>query len=735
MQEGHAPEARAEGREGRGAAFLPGDPPAGLGPGEARGQVLECASMELSAVRNFGIAAHIDAGKTTVSERMLYFSGVEHRIGQVDEGTAVMDWMDEERARGITITAAATTIPWEGFSLNLIDTPGHVDFTVEVERCMRVLDGVVLVIDAVTGVQAQSETVWRQIQRHRVPAIAFVNKCDRAGADYLAAVSSIRARLGAPAIPIQFPVYREGMPDRIVDLLGRTAWHFPIGSGPGNASRSACEEGLPCPQEVREEVEVLRSELVDALAQQDDEILRCVLEEREPDLRHLRAALRKRVLERTLVPVLCGAALRSIGIQPLLRAVVELLPSPLDVPPVQGHDPETGALLGCPADPDAPLAALAFKIHTGPHGDLTFARLYSGTLEPGAALHNPRLHRKERVTRILRMHAEAGIPIELARAGDIVALAGLKWTGTGDTLCSPERPLLLEPLSFPEPVISRVVEPRSAADRDKLRIALERLAREDPSLRVQELADTGQWLVSGMGELHLEVMQHRIESEHKVSPSIGQPRVAYRETVISAGGGRGVVDRPIGGSDAYAAVELRLEPADEGRRVEVELASSVVLPASTRQAIIDALLLEAQAGPRFGYPMVRARILVELVETRERAEHELAYVQAAVLALRDAMQKAGVVVEEPLMSFEIEVPGEFSSGVIADLNGREAELREVSADGALRSIRGEVPLSAMFGYSTAVRSLSQGRASFSMRPAGYRPVPEQELVARGLTWV
>jgi len=683
----------------------------------------------LERTRNFGIAAHIDAGKTTISERMLFYSGVEHRLGQVDDGTAVMDWMAEERERGITITAAATRVPWRDHALNLIDTPGHVDFTVEVERCMRVLDGAVLVLDAVMGVQAQSETVWRQIARHGVPAVAFVNKCDRPGADYLAAVAHVKERLGAHAVPLQFPVRFGGEPSQIVDLITGRMWQF-YGEREGRDP-----ELVPCPAGVGEEVGVLRAELFETLAEEDEELLQCLVEERQPEPEHVRAALRRRVLGRTLLPVLCGAALRNVGVQPLLDAVVDYLPSPLDVPPVVGIDPRRETRIERRPDPDQPFAGLAFKLHVGPHGDLTFVRIYSGRLRPGDALWNPRVEKKERVARLLRMHSEASEALDEATAGDIVAVTGLKWTATGDTLCPKNEPIVLERLEFPEPVITRVVEPASAAERDKLRQALERLQHEDPTFHVKEHEDTGQWSIAGMGELHLEVMQHRLENEFRLEPRVGQPRVAYREAVLEPGWGRGVVDRAMGGKDVYGEVELELTPALDALAPQIDFAPDCPIPAAWRPALSEALRLEARVGPRFGYPMVRASIRIVGGGTRDGREHEAAFAQAAVVALRQAVQTAAIGLEEPLMAFEIQTPAEFASGIIADLNARQAALSDVTVVGELRRVEGEVPLSAMFGYSTAVRSLSQGRASFSMFPSGYRAVPESELEARGLIWL
>ncbi|MDP6540892.1 MAG: TetM/TetW/TetO/TetS family tetracycline resistance ribosomal protection protein, partial [Planctomycetota bacterium] len=622
-------------------------------------------------IRNFGIAAHIDAGKTTVSERMLYYSGVEHRIGQVDEGTAVMDWMAEERERGITITAAATRVPWRDHALNLIDTPGHVDFTVEVERCMRVLDGAVLVLDAVSGVQAQSETVWRQMAHHGVPAIAFVNKCDRPGADFLAAVATLEERLGAPGIPIQLPLESTGDTHLIADLVTGRALRF-------HAAREGRDpEVVDPPPAAADEIGVLRSDLIEALAEGNEALLACVVEEREPPIELLVAALKERVLARTLVPVLCGAALRNYGVQPLLDAVVDYLPSPLEVPAVEGVDPSTLVALTRAPEADEPLAALAFKLHAGPHGDLTFLRIYAGRLTPGQALINPRAGKKERVARILRMHSESSESLERAEAGDIVAVTGLKWTGTGDTLCVRESPILLEALEFPEPVITRVVEPASGAERDRLRQALERLSHEDPSLHVREDVDSGQWTIAGMGELHLEVVAHRLEAEFGLAPRVGQPRVAYRETVQSTAAGRGVVDRSLAGKEVYATLELALSPAHDGLAPRVTLAGDCLLPVPVRSAVEEALVLEAQVGPRFGFPLVRAAIEIGAVGVRDGKISDAAFCQAAVAALRQAMAAADCALEEPMMAFEIQTPGEFSSGIIADLNSRDAELTEV----------------------------------------------------------
>ncbi len=684
--------------------------------------------MDLAKLRNLGIVAHIDAGKTTVSERILFDSGVEHKMGNVDEGTTVLDWMSEERERGITITAAAVTIPWKDHAINLIDTPGHVDFTVEVERSLRVLDGAILVLDAVMGVQAQSETVWRQMRKHRVPYLVFVNKLDRPGADFMKALLDLKKRLGAPAIPVQLPIVEEGTVLGIHDLLTRKTWRF--ASDPPAATAEAAE----VPHAIADDAAVLRAELFDALAEDDEALLQALVEEREPDLALLKAALRRRVIANTLVPVFCGVALRNVGIQPLLDAVVDYLPSPLDLPAVAGVEPDTGAALTRNPSPEEPLAALAFKLQVQTHGDLTFTRIYSGTIAPGQSLWNPRTRKFERVARVLRMHAESGVGLESAGPGEIVALTGLKATGTGDTLCAKDAPIVLERLEFPEPVISLVVEPASSADRDKLRAALARLEHEDPSFHVREDEDTGQWIMAGMGELHLEVLRHRLETDFHVPPRTGTPRVAYREAVLAPGRARAKVERVLGGKEVFGDVDVEVLPETESIAPRVEWDPRCAIPAAFRKAVGETLLLDAQVGPRFGFPLIQVRLRVVGGSSDPRRDAEVAFVQAANQALRDALAAAQVVLFEPVMHFEIQTPGEFASGIIADLNARRAEVADVRSEGLLRSIAGQVPLSQMFGYSTVVRSLSQGRAGFSMEPAGYRRVPEEELEARGLVW-
>jgi elongation factor G len=684
--------------------------------------------MSLERLRNIGIVAHIDAGKTTVSERILYYSGVERRMGEVHEGSTVMDWMEEERERGITITAAATTVPWRSHTLNLIDTPGHVDFTVEVERCMRVLDGAVLVVNGVAGVQAQSETVWRQMLRHHVRSIAFVNQMDRPGADFLLAVESLRERLGIEALPIQFPLGSERGLRAVVDLLANEALEFPEATLGRDPQRGAV------PASVADEVGVLRAELLERLAEEDEECLRGVVEGLEIPLEVLRRALRRAVLRGAVLPVLCGAALRNVGIQPLLDAVVDYLPSPLEVPPVRGFDPSTQAPVERAPDPAGPVCALAFKWVADPNEDLLYARVYAGRVRPGDKLFNPRVRRMERIARVLRMHANTRHALAEAGPGEIVALTGCKLTATGDTLCEHDAPIVLERLAFPDPVISQVVEPRSSADRDRLRQALERLSFEDPSFHVREDEETGQWLVQGMGELHLEIKEHRLQREFGLEVKIGAPRVAYREAPLGSGRGAGRVDRVLGGTRIFGAVEVEVRSRPDGSPQPIHWSEECPIPDRLRPAVESALEVESRVGPRFGFPLTALEVEVVGGETHPERDSEIGFTQAASAALREAVSKAGVALLEPVMAFEIEAPAEYMSGILGELNSKHADIREVSADGTSRRVAGSVPLFHMFGYATTLRSLSQGRASFSLAPAGFRPVPEGELGARGLVW-
>jgi elongation factor G len=692
---------------------------------------MPATATPLDRMRNLGIVAHIDAGKTTVSERILFYGGVESRMGEVHEGNATMDYLAEERARGITITAAATTVPWREHDIHLIDTPGHVDFTVEVERSLRVLDGAVLVLNGVAGVQAQSETVWRQMCRHGVRALAFVNQLDRPGADFLRCVADLRKRLAVRAVPVQYPLL-QGRERRIlidlVELVGLEFAEEDLGRTPRR---------VPVPPEVRDEVAVLRAELVEALAEEDESLLAAVLEEREIGAAEVRAALRARVRAGTLVPVLGGAALRNFGIQPLLDAVVDYLPSPADVPPVRGVSAASGEPIERSADAHGPPCALCFKYVADPNEDLLFVRVYAGMLKPGMKLYNPRLRRMERVARVLRMHADRRNAVLEAFPGEIVALTGCKASVTGDTLCSHEDAVLLERPVFPEPVLTRVVEPQSQADRDRLRAALERVAFEDPTFRVREDEETGQWLMAGMGELHLEIVEHRLRDDFHLAVRVGQPRVAYREALEAPAAGEARVDRVVGGTRFFGSVALELSPQDASAldaRTAVHWAEACPVPAPFRAAVAEALRLEALGGPRFGYPLGALTIRVVGGESRPGLDTEAGFVQAASQAMRATLSTARVVFLEPVMAFEVGAPAEAMSAIIGDLNARQALIREHVAEGEWRRVTGEVPLFRVFGYATTVRSLSQGRASFALTPAGYRPVPEGELEVRGLTW-
>jgi len=687
--------------------------------------------MFLEKVRNIGIVAHIDAGKTTVTERILYYSGVERRMGEVHEGNATMDWMEEERKRGITITAAATVVPWRDHRINLIDTPGHVDFTVEVERSMRVLDGAVLVVNGVAGVQAQSETVWRQMARHDVRFIAFVNQLDRAGADFFRCIEDIRQKLSVPAVPVQYPI-GEGREFRtVVDLLTSRAYEF----SEEELGRDPREVAIP--DEVVDEVGVLRYELVESLVEENEELMGLFVEEEDIPLEDLVAELRRRTLAGTLVPVLAGSALRNVGIQPLLDAILAYLPAPTQVPSIRGHDPLSGEELERQSDPEGPLCALAFKLAVDPNEDLTFVRIYSGKLGPGMKVFNPRVGRMERIARVLQMHADTKKPLEEAGAGEIVALSGFKLSATGDTLCDRAHSIVLEPLVFPEPVITRTVEPESSADRDKLRAALERLELEDPSFRVREDEETGQWLIEGMGELHLEILEHRLASDFRLTVRVGEPRVAYREAAVTSATGEGRVDRVLGGARVFGAVGLAVAPlragGEDGPAISILWAADCHVPAAYRPAVEESLGLELQVGPRFGFPLTEVEVTLTGGESSE-ADAEAGFTQAASMALRQAFGAAEIALLEPLMAFSIEAPVEFMSGIIGELNAKKADIRELGAEGEMRSVAGRVPLYHMFGYATTLRSLSQGRASFSLEPAGFARVPEAELQARGLVW-
>jgi elongation factor G len=683
---------------------------------------------DLQQLRNFGIVAHIDAGKTTVSERILFYTGKEHAIGEVHEGSAKMDYLVEEQERGITITAAATRIRWRDHDLNLIDTPGHVDFTAEVERSLRVLDGAVVVFDGVSGVEAQSETVWHQATHYGVPRVCFVNKMDRGGADFDRSCESIRERLHARVAPVTVPIGAGDTFEGILDVVRREVVHFR-----GDQGREVVRE--PAPAALSDELEVRRGELIEAVVDfLPDEVAERYLEGEDLTPEELDAALRKGTLSARIFPVLTGAALRNVGIQPLLDAVVAYLPSPLDVGAVKGwrpghrEQPEARK-----PDPKAPFCGLAFKILSDPHGDLTFVRVYSGSLKQGQGLYNPRLERHERAMRILRMHANEREPLDAALAGDIVALVGLKQTATGDTLCDKSHPIALEPIVFPQPVISMAIEPRSAADRDRLEEALARLSREDPTFRTSRHEETDQTIISGMGELHLEVLKNRLLRDFRIEANVGKPRVSYRQTVRGVGRARETFQRLIQGKEHVATVVVRVEPGAPASGVVFENeAGPDQVPKRFLAAVQEGARWATQGGLDLGFPVIDVRITLEGGQAHESDSSETAFSAAAAEAVRAACEAGGLAILEPIMRFEVTTPSDFVGPIQSDLARRGAMVEGDDLRGALRVIRGRVPLSAMFGYSTTVRSLSQGRASYSMEPAGFAEVAPD--VARSLAF-
>jgi elongation factor G len=670
-------------------------------------------------IRNIGIIAHIDAGKTTVSERILFYSHKEHRMGEVDAGTATMDWMPEEQRRGITITAAATAIEWKGHRIHLIDTPGHVDFTAEVERALRVLDGAIGVFCGAAGVQAQSETVWRQADRYRVPRIAFVNKLDRVGADFLRVVDSIRARLGANPVPVQMPIGREKDFEGVVDLVERRSIRFDEESLGEKVIVGDIDPALAG------EAERLRGALIEAAAEADDELLEKYLAGEEITAALLKKAIRKGTLAMKLTPVLCGAALRNRGIQPLLDAVCDYLPAPEDIGTVQGTVPHTGKPVELALRADGHLAALAFKTVADPHGDLVYVRIYSGTLEEGKQVWNSRTAKRDRAQKLFLMHANDRERLEEAEAGAIIAVVGFKETATGDTLADPSHPLLLEPPRFPETVVSMAIEPVTIADRDRLLDCLAKVAREDPTFRWRADRDTGQLVISGMGELHLEIVKERIEREFKVAASVGSPRVAYRQTISRAAEAEGVFERQIGGRSHHARVTVRLEPDPAAMKTEVTSAlRKEKVPLEFHPVIIDAVREALESGGMLGFPLIQLRARVLDAAFRPGESSAVAYAAASAQAFQKALEKAGAVILEPVMRFEIQVPDAYYGPVSTDLQKRRAILGEVDLSGGLRILRGIVPLAEVFGYPNTLRSLSQGRAAITLEPESYRPVPE-----------
>jgi elongation factor G len=667
--------------------------------------------------RNIGIMAHIDAGKTTTTERILFYTGKVHKIGETHEGGATMDWMAQERERGITITSAATTCHWKGYRINIIDTPGHVDFTVEVERSLRVLDGAVAVFCSVGGVEPQSETVWRQADRYRVPRIAYVNKMDRVGANFQRVMDMMVERLGANPVAVQWPIGAEDTFRGIVDLVEMKA-HFYI-DDIGNF------EVGEIPEELRDEVELARQLLVEKVAETDDELTIKYLEGEEITPEELKAALRRACIAVELIPVLCGSSFKNKGVQPLLDAVVEYLPSPADLPPVEGSNPATGAEEHRALRDDEPFAGLAFKIMADPYvGKLAFFRVYSGTLRAGSYVLNVSTGRRERVGRILLMHANHREDVDQVFSGDIAAIVGPKDISTGDTLADEKHPILLEALEFPEPVINLAVEPKSKADQDKLGYALQRLAEEDPTFRVYTDQETGQTIIAGMGELHLEIIVDRLLREFKVEANIGKPQVAYRETITKAVKAEGKFVRQTGGRGQYGHVVLEVEPNERGAGFVFE--NKIVGGVVPREYIapVEAGIKEAMlTGVVAGFPVVDVKVALVDGSYHEVDSSELAFKIAGSIGFKEACRQAAPVILEPVMKLEVVTPDDFLGDVMGDINARRGKIAGMEQRGNTQIVRGYVPLAEMFGYATALRSMTQGRAQHTMTFAYYEQLP------------
>jgi elongation factor G len=676
--------------------------------------------VAIDKVRNIGIMAHIDAGKTTTTERILFYAGRIHKMGEVHEGASTMDWMVQEKERGITITSAATTANWRDYAINIIDTPGHVDFTVEVERSLRVLDGAVAVFDAVAGVEPQSETVWRQADRYGVPRIAFINKMDRIGADFYGSLQSIRTRLGARAVPIQLPIGSEDQFTGYIDLLSKEAIVYVDDLG------TKSTESLDIPAGMADLVSQHRHDLIEAVADFDDDIMHKYLEEQDVTEAEIKAALRKGTVKGVLVPVLCGAALRNRGVQPILDAVVDYLPSPADVPPVEGKDPKTGALVIREHDDNEPFSALAFKIQMDPQGvgKLTFFRVYSGRLKAGSSVLNATNGRRERIGRILRMHAIRREDVDEVWTGDIAAAVGLKATTTGDTLSDEAHPILLESITFPEPVISVAIEPKTKVDQEKLGMALQRLSEEDPTFKVHTDEETGQTIIAGMGELHLEIIIDRMLREFKVDANQGKPQVAYKEAIKRPAHGVGRFVRQTGGKGQYGHAEVDVKPGEQGSGFTWEdKVTQGRIPREFIPAIEKGVREALQTGVVAGYPVVD--IVVTLLDGSYHAvdSNEMAFHIAGSMAVKDAMHKAQPYLLEPIMKVDVVMPEEYLGDVMGDLASRRGHILGMEGRGTSQNVRATVPLAEMFGYATELRSMTSGRATYSMEFSHYAEMP------------
>ncbi len=680
-------------------------------------------------MRNLGIMAHIDAGKTTTTERILYYTGRSYKIGEVDEGTATMDWMVQEQERGITITSAATTCYWRDCQVNIIDTPGHVDFTVEVERSLRVLDGAIAILDAVAGVEPQTETVWRQADKYRVPRVTYVNKMDRTGADFYRSVVMVRERLGAVPVPIQIPLGTEENFIGVIDLIDQVAVVWDEESMGQKFTRQEI------PAEYRDLAAEYREKMLEALAEVDEGLMEKYLGNEKINPEEIRGALRAGTVSMKLVPVLCGASFRNKGVQPLLEAVVDYLPSPLDIPPVQGVSPETREPEVRLASDDEPFAALVFKIMNDPYvGQLVFLRVYSGALRSGSTVYNSTQEKKERIGRLLRMHANKREEIELVPAGDIAAAVGLKLATTGDTLCDPQKPIVLEAMDFPEPVISVAIEPKTKTDEEKLGLALGRLALEDPTFKVTVDSETSQTLISGMGELHLEIIVDRLLREFKVEANVGKPQVAYRETIRQKAEAQGRFIRQTGGRGQYGDVWLEVEPLapGQGRVFESKIVGGVI-PREFIPSVEKGVREAMETGVLAGYPVTDVKATLTDGSYHEVDSSELAFKIAGSMAFKEACRRAKPVLLEPIMQVEVVVPEEFMGAVAGDLSSRRGRIQAIETRAGSQVIPAAVPLAEMFGYATDLRSMTQGRATYTMQFARYEEVPPnlaEEIMAK-----
>ena len=686
--------------------------------------------LDLNKVRNIGIIAHIDAGKTTTTERVLYYTGRSHKIGEVHDGNATMDWMEQEQERGITITSAATTCFWQDHQVNVIDTPGHVDFTAEVERSLRVLDGAVGIFCAVGGVEPQSETVWRQASKYKVPRIGFVNKMDRAGADFLNCVSQMKERLHANPVPLQLPIGAEADFVGIIDLIAMKANIYDEKSANGEKFNI-----VDIPDECRELADEYREKLVEAAADIDDSIMEKFLGGERVSSEEITAAVRKGALELKITPILCGAAFKNKGVQQLLDAVVTILPSPLDVPPIQGTHPDTEKEITRKSENSEPLSALAFKIMTDPFvGQLAFVRVYSGELKSGSYVYNSTTNQRERVGRLLRMHSNKREEITSVGAGDIGAVIGLKKTFTGDTLCLQEEPVILESIVFPEPVISVAIEPKTKAEQEKLSDAMVKLLQEDPTFRVKVDAETNQTVISGMGELHLDILVDRMRREFSLDVNVSQPQVAYKETIRKAVEHKLRYAKQSGGRGQFAELEIKVEPSENGVPFKfIDKIRGGAIPKEFIPAVEKGVKEAMERGILCGYNLVDAQVTLLDGAFHEVDSSEMAFKIAASMAFKEAALKASPVLLEPIMEVEVVTPEEFMGDVIGNVNAKRGKIKEMTDRAGAKVIRAEVPLSGMFGYSTDLRSMSQGRANFTMEFAKYEAVPSmvaEELIAK-----